>query len=276
MLPINYAAIPYDRLGDVVYYNPVVKQKWNDDGTIKFRIRGTAGGNLLDVSYDVSTRTASLDVVKMLLHSTISDNKKWFTIDIKDFYLGTPLPETHYEYIRIERKRLLPATIAAHLEPLFHNDAIYFQIRKCMYGLPQAGRLSQLRLISHFAKHGYHQCPNTPCLFRHDTFDITFCLVVDDFGIRYGSQSDPDRLIATLRANDYELTIKETGDAYLGMQISFGPTSVSLSMPGYITKALQRSSSISSTYSPSCCHTWKIPRCYMSESRQYAYGSYVA
>jgi hypothetical protein len=86
-----------------------------------------------------------------------------------------------------------------------------------MYGLPQAGRLSQLRLISHLAKHGYgyRQCPNTPCLFRHDNLDVTFCLVVDDFGIRYGSQSDADHLIATLRANDYELTIKETGDTYL-------------------------------------------------------------
>jgi hypothetical protein len=94
LLPIHYAAIPYDRLGDVVYYNPVVKQKWNDDGTIKFCVRDTAGGNLLDKPYDVSARTASLDVVKMLLHSTMSDNKKWFTIDIKDFYLGTPLPET--------------------------------------------------------------------------------------------------------------------------------------------------------------------------------------
>jgi hypothetical protein len=74
---------------------------------------------------------------------------------------------------------------------------------------------------------------------RHETLDVTFCLVVDDFGIRYGSQSDADHLIATLRANDYELTIKEAGDTYLGMKISFTPTSVRLSMPEYITKALQ-------------------------------------
>ena len=109
-----------------------------------------------------------------------------------------------------------------------------------MYGLPQAGRLSQLRLISHLAAHGYHQCPNTPCLFQHDTLDVTFSLVVDDFGVRYGSQSDADHLIATLRANDYDLTIKPTGDTYLGMNISFTSNSVSLSMPGYIKKALQR------------------------------------
>ncbi len=50
-----------------------MKQKRNDDGTIKYRVRGTAGGNLLDVPYDVLARTASLDVVK--LHSTVSDQK---------------------------------------------------------------------------------------------------------------------------------------------------------------------------------------------------------
>jgi hypothetical protein len=90
---------------------PVVKQKWSDDGTIKFRVRGTAAGNLLDVSYDVSAHTASLDVVKMLLHSTISDNKKWFTIDIKDFYLGTPFrkPATNTSGLNARKYRLRPS-----------------------------------------------------------------------------------------------------------------------------------------------------------------------
>jgi hypothetical protein len=85
-----------------------------------------AGGNLLDAPYDVCARTASLYVVKMLLHSTFSDNnKKWFTIDINDFYPGTPLTETRYKYIRIERKKIPPQSIAVHnLEPLFHNDAV--------------------------------------------------------------------------------------------------------------------------------------------------------
>jgi hypothetical protein len=79
-----------------VFVFGVVKQKFNDDGSIKFRVRGTAAGNLLDVPYDVSERTASLNGVKLLLQSTISEGKKWFTIDIKDFYLGTPLPSSRY------------------------------------------------------------------------------------------------------------------------------------------------------------------------------------
>jgi hypothetical protein len=64
--------------------------------------------------------------------------------------------------------------------------------------------------------------------------------VVDDFGIKYGTQEDADHLITTLQSNDYQLTIKPTGDTYLGMHITFDDHSVSISMPGYITKMLKR------------------------------------
>ncbi len=152
LLPIACYDIPVDLLRDIMYYNPIANQKHNDDGTVKYRVRGTAGGNLLDVPYDVSLRTASLDVVKLLLHSTVSDKKKWFTIDIKDFYLGIPLPETRYEHIRIERKKLPPASIAAHnLETLFYNDAVYVQIRKCMHRLPQASSWSSEPTSTHLS-----------------------------------------------------------------------------------------------------------------------------
>ncbi len=120
---------------------------------------------------------------------------------------------------------------------------IYFEIRRCMYGLPQARRLSQIRLIEHLARHGYSQCPHTPYLFRHQhTRDIIFSLVVDDFGVRYGTQADIDHLEETLRLNDYKITIRPDGDLYLGMKISFNATctAVTISMPGYVNKMLTR------------------------------------
>jgi hypothetical protein len=88
IFPIPHSLVPKDRWtnNEIVYYNPVVKQKRNDDGTIQFRVRGTAGGNLLGVPYDVSTKTAGLDTVKLLIHSVISGDFKWMTIDITDFY----------------------------------------------------------------------------------------------------------------------------------------------------------------------------------------------
>jgi hypothetical protein len=88
--------------------------------------------------------------------------------------------------------------------------------------------------------YGYIQSPNTTCLFRHTTCDIQFCLDVDDFGIKYGSRADADHLIQTLQSNGYELTIKDKGDTYLDMDIQFTPSTVTLSMPGYIEKMLKR------------------------------------
>ena len=90
-----------------------------------------------------------------------------------------------------------------NLSPLLYNRHVCFKIRKCMYGLPQAGKLSQTRLIRHFSNHGYIQCANTPCLFRHVTRDIMFSLVVDNFGVRYSNQCDADHLIQTLETNAY-------------------------------------------------------------------------
>ena len=139
---------------------------------------------------------------------------------------------------------MVPAAVLDryNLHPYITHGHVYFEIRKCMYGLPQAGKLSQLRLIDHLSQHGFTQCPNTPCLFRHSTRDITFCLVVDDFGVRYGSKDDADFLIDVLQLKGYELTLKWDGNTYLGMSVTFDRANktVSLAMPDYITKMLTR------------------------------------
>ena len=44
--------------------------------------------------------TADLETSRTLLNCMISENAKWTTIDLTDFYLGTQLP--HPEYIRID------------------------------------------------------------------------------------------------------------------------------------------------------------------------------
>jgi hypothetical protein len=99
LVPIHHHQVPHDRRKEVVYYNPMVKQKRNPDNSIKFRVRGTAGGDRLTVPYDVTAQTAGLDDIKLLIHSTVSARKKWRTLGIADFYLGTPLPASRYEYM---------------------------------------------------------------------------------------------------------------------------------------------------------------------------------
>ena len=172
----------------------------------------------------------------MPLQSVISDGSKWLTIDIKDYYLNTPLPRP--EYLRIASK-LLPSTLIHQhdLQQFFHSNAILFQVNKDMYGLPQAGLLAQQRPITHLASEGYHQT-DTTCLFRHVTNGAVFSLVVDDFGVKYTNMDGVNHLIQTAST----ITVDWTGSKYLGFSIDFDQRhrTVTLSMPGYIAKVLQR------------------------------------
>ncbi len=93
------------------------------------------------------------------------------------------------------------------LTALLLRDYYLSTLRKCPYGLPQSAKLSQTRLIQHLA-HGDKQCENTPCLFRHSTRDITFFLVVDDFGVSYPSTSSP--LFGSSMKSPYNPSAKPT------------------------------------------------------------------
>jgi hypothetical protein len=242
---ISHLAQPIDRRGDTTYYNPQPKEKTADDGSTTFRIRGTAGGDRINYPGDVAARTAEMEVVKALLHSAASDRAAGIggltlTADIKDYYLGTPMERP--EYVRIP-VRFLPSNVMDKyaLHALIHNGAVLFEINKCMYGLPQAGLLSQRRLIAHLAEHGYIQDAHVACLFRHAERGTTFTLVVDDFAVKYRRKEDADHFIATLQLM-YELKVDWTASKYLGYTIEWDDIAktVALSMPQYVPKLLAR------------------------------------
>jgi hypothetical protein len=78
---------------------------------------------------------------------------------------------------------LIPAEFlqAYKLQDTIYKGYLYLEIRKGMYGLPQAGILANQLLRKRLASHGYTEAKHTPSLWRHDTRPITFTLVVDDF-----------------------------------------------------------------------------------------------
>jgi hypothetical protein len=134
----------------------------------KYRTRLTVGGNLINYPFEVSTPTADLTTAKLLLNSIISTpNAKFLVTDIKDFYLNTKMER--YEYMRLP-VNVIPAEIMVqyNLQALIHKEYIYIEIRKGMYGLPQAGKLANQQLTTHLAKYGYKPTEHTPGLWRHD------------------------------------------------------------------------------------------------------------
>ena len=125
------------------------------------RTRLTVGGNLIDFPGDVSTPTADTTTAKLIINSTISTpGAKYMCGDIKNFYLGTPM--ARYEYMRLPIK-IIPQEIIDEysLIPLIHNGYVYLEIRRGMYGLPQAGIIANQLLTARLAPAGYYQCRHT-------------------------------------------------------------------------------------------------------------------
>ena len=179
---------------------------------------------------------------------------------IKDFYLNTPL--ARYEYMWVPESMLPQEIIDEYnLRPLIQNGRILAEIQKSMYGLPQAGRVSYDALLPHLEAGGYYATQFTPGLFRHKTKPITFCLVVDDFGVKYTNKQDVDDLIQHL-ARKYTVTTDWEGRTYCGVNLEWDyiNRTVALSIPGYVTKALQRFLHPQPTTPQHSPHPWIPPR----------------
>jgi hypothetical protein len=236
--PILFENIPLGKRA--TYVNPVCSEKLKDAGDIKFRTRATIGGDQIDYPYNTAAVTANLESIKILLNAMISDNISLATIDLEDFYLGTPLP--HAEYIQIPTRYIPPKVIAYYkLGKFLHKGALYCAVLKTHYGLPQASALSQDRLFIHLAKHGYRQLEHSPSLFRNQSGSIRFALVIDDFAVIWKSKSDMTHFIQMLRKL-YTVKVDWAGSKYLGMDISIDHAArhVTISMPGYVEKLLRK------------------------------------
>ncbi len=133
--------------------------------------RLTVGGNQLVCPFDVSTPTVKMMTVKMHLNSVISTKgAQYFTIDLKDFYLNTPM-ERPREYMQMKLSDLPHDFVDMYYLTKIAEDNgnIYMKIQKGMYGLPQAGILAQQLLEQRLNEHGYQQSPITAGLWKHTT-----------------------------------------------------------------------------------------------------------
>ena len=91
--------VPHDRFKDCTYARIVASHQ--PKKAVPNRIRITVGGNKINCPGNVSTPTADLLTVKLLLNSVISTKgAKFMTVDIANVYLCTPLPQK--EYLRIK------------------------------------------------------------------------------------------------------------------------------------------------------------------------------
>ena len=120
--------------------------------------------------------------------------------------------------------------------------AVYIEIRKGMYGLPQAGMLNNKLLKHRLAKHGYYEVHHTPGYWRHTWRSIDFMLVVDDFGVGYKNNEHALHLLQILHQYYEAVSIDWTGTLYCGITLKwdYGKRTCKLSMPGYVQHAINK------------------------------------
>jgi hypothetical protein len=153
-------------------------------------------------------------------------------------YLNSDLPEAEYVRFKID---LIPAAIATAygLHEMVGKDGyVYARVNKAWYGLKQAGKIAHDDLVEHLTTAGYHKTL-VEGYFRHETRDIDFTLVVDDFLIKYTQDEDLEHLRKAI-GDHYTFKVDLEAKQYVGINLKwdYDKRTVRLSMDGYIKQAL--------------------------------------
>jgi hypothetical protein len=135
LFPFPYDKIPSDHCREITYYKVICKvQPEKGDNANHTHI--TIGGNNIAYLRDVGTPMGLIELVKLLVNSVLSQrNARLATMDLKNFYLNTPLDWP--EYVRIKLADIPQELINKYkLNKIACNSWIYFEMRRGMYNLP--------------------------------------------------------------------------------------------------------------------------------------------
>ena len=163
----------------------------------KFRTRVTVGSDKLPYPGPTSTKTASLTTIKIIFNNTISTHGARFIIlDIKFFYYFTPMIRFKYTNPPLS---IIPDDIITQYNLKDKGRRVYIEICQGMPGLKQAGLIANDRLSRQLAKFGYTPSTKNSALWKHSTRNISFYLVVEDFGVKYVVKDNAEHLFSALR-----------------------------------------------------------------------------
>jgi hypothetical protein len=224
---------------EITYYSKVVCKVQPEKGNTTDQTHITIGSNNIAYPRDDGTPPGSIELVKILINSVLSQHNTWLaTMDLKDFYLNTPLDWPEYVCINFTN---IPTEFIAKdkLKGFVCNCWVYFKMRCSLYGLPQAGILANNLLWDRLAKFDYYEAATTPGLWHHKWYSVVFALIVDDFTLQYVGNTHLDHLCQALRKH-YKVAVKLDGTCFASTTLKwkYSPIHIEysccLSIPGYI------------------------------------------
>ena len=96
------------------------------------------------------------------------------------------------------------------------NIYVYCEITKEMYGLKQAARLANDKLVDLLAPFGYYPDPYVSTIWSHNSRRTILYLCVDDFEVQYYNQDDVNHLV---NASALQVYIDDDGKDYCGIKL---------------------------------------------------------
>jgi hypothetical protein len=153
-------------------------------------------------------------------------------LDIKGFFLTANIDEPAY--------MRLPKNIGE--DP--NAPAVYWKLKKTLYGLRRSPRLSNTELLTHLKEGGYKQSTQDQCLFmkRHAETNklIMFVVYVDDFAIASDCLDMTKDLKDWICTKYEEIEDMDTLEHFVGTHVGYEHTVDSmyqhLSQPAHLTK----------------------------------------
>jgi hypothetical protein len=228
--------------------NPITKRKLDPldhSITTEFRTRLTWGREPISDAHPTSSSTIDTTAVKLFLNSVVSDHTSIVsTIDITDFYLNSKLDKPAYLWVPI---RYLPQQTRDWLQVshLPNTAKLLFEVYNAIYGMDDAGRVSQQDLLKHLLPYGFYMCRHTPGLFRHRSRkSFVFATWVDDFLIKSNPNTTDLSYFTDALSKKYPIKFTESATSYLGYRIQLRRHSdpsldtLTIDMPDYVTQSL--------------------------------------
>ena len=147
-----------------------------------------------------------------------------------------PDPEyVHFQY------NLIPPRMQEYygLNTLVVDSYVYARINRAWYGIKQSGKIAHNNLVEHLGNFGYVPAGLTYGLFVHKACNISFTLVIDNFGIKYHRKKDVEHLITAMRSK-YNFKVDYQAKKYIGIHLDwdYDHREAKCSMKGYIKQTL--------------------------------------
>ena len=213
----------------------VYKIKRDSSGSIvRFKARWVARGyaQIEGVDYvDTFSPTASLKTLRVLLALVAACNLYTRHIDIKNAYLHGVIEEDIY----------MKQPIGFEVKPAQSKDSYVCKLEKGLYGLKQAGRQWNLKLLDVIVNLGFVQCMSDSCLFvKQQNKELIILLVFVDDILIVSNLPVLINIVVRQLANAFTLSDLGPVSWFLGFKIDLSPHCVIMSQASYCRNIVQR------------------------------------